>query len=125
VEPYEGSAVFKAAAIIQALPIVLFVETAVGVRFELTEPFGSSVFEAGAINQTLPPYRIILAPQGRLERPTYRVTTDCSTIELLGILKVLCIRVPPVGIEPTATALEPQRSNPLSYRGMNGRVKRN
>jgi hypothetical protein len=39
----------------------VFVSTTIlaeAVRFELTEPFGSSVFKTGAINRTLPHFQL-------------------------------------------------------------------
>ena len=81
------------------------------VRFELTEHFYSSVFKTGAINQTLPHFHKLggdgwirandllrmkqlhyhcatspLVPDSGNDPLTYRLSSDCSTSELIGYI---------------------------------------
>ena len=48
------------------------------VRFELTDPFGSTVFKTVAINLTRPRFHNMVGP-GRFERPTNGLKVRCST----------------------------------------------
>ena len=46
------------------------------VRFELTDPFGSSVFKTGALSRALPHFHFFLAGDERIELPNPESKSD-------------------------------------------------
>ena len=80
------------------------------VRFELTDPFGSTVFKTVAINQTRPRFHIyggtraVRTPDQRIKSPLlYRLSYG-----------PVCL-VRPEGLEPPTPYFVDRYSNPLSY----------